>query len=218
MPTGCRTKYWRRCRAANALPLGKSARPGAEPVASPVPPVRCHRSPVHLNAADFHLLGIEVEIAFRIGRDLPSRAAPYADEEVFGAVDAALVAIELCDSRLADGLEAPPLVRLADFQSNGALIVGSAAPAWRRIDLAAQAAQLWINDRLLAEARGTHPLGDPSQLLPWMVAHAAGRCGGLLRGDIVTTGSWTGMHFAAPGDVVAARFPGLGEARLTLAA
>jgi 2-keto-4-pentenoate hydratase len=55
-------------------------------------------------------------------------------------------------------------------------------------------------------------------LLPWLAAHAARRCGGLRRGDVVTTGTWTGMHFAAAGDAIEARFPGLGQARLTLAA
>jgi 2-keto-4-pentenoate hydratase len=35
---------------------------------------------------------------------------------------------------------------------------------------------------------------------------------------VVTTGTWTGMHFVAPGDVVEARFLGLGESRLELGA
>lgn len=192
-------------------------RGGADPAASPIPPGRCHMSPALLDAAGFHMLGIEVEIAFRFGRDLPPRPAPYADEDVLGAVDAALVVVELCDSRFADGQDAPPLLRLADFQSNGALIVGTGMPVWRTIDFASQTAQLWVNDRLRVEARGAHPMGDPSRLLPWMATHIAARCGGLRRGDVVTTGTWTGMHFAAPGDVVEARFPGLGEARLALA-
>jgi 2-keto-4-pentenoate hydratase len=193
-------------------------RGGADPAASPIPPGRCHPSPARLAAAGFHMLGIEVEIAFRLGRGLPPRAASYADQDVLGAVDAALVVIELCDSRFSDWQDAPPLLRLADFQSNGALIVGAAVPAWRSIDFAALAAQLWVNDRLRVESRGAHPVGDPSRLLPWLATHVAARSDGLRRGDIVTTGSWTGMHFVAPGDVVEARFPGFGEARLALAA
>lgn len=193
-------------------------RAGADPTAAPIPPARCHHSPARLAAADFHMLGIEVEIAFRMGRDLPLRSAPYAAEEVFAAVDAALIAIEVCDTRLADWEDAPPLWRLADFQSNGALILGSAVPAWRGVDFKAQAAQLWVDGRLVVEASGSHPVGEPWRLLPWTAAHVARRGGGLHQGDVVTTGTWTGMHRARPGDEIEARFPGLGEARLTISA
>jgi 2-keto-4-pentenoate hydratase len=192
-------------------------RAGAEPTAAPIPPARVHASPARLLASDFHMLGVEVEIALRFGRDLPPRAGVYADEEVFDAVEAAVVVIELCDTRLADWAEASLLWRLADFQSNGALVVGSGVADWRRIDFGALLALLRINGALIAEARGSHPAVDPSRLLPWIAGHVAQRCGPLRAGDVVTTGTWTGMHFAAAGDVVEAEFPGVGEARLTFA-
>ncbi len=193
-------------------------RSGAAAVAAPVPGVRCFASPARLAASEFSMLGVEVEIAFRFGHDLPPRIDRYRDEDVFDAVEAMLVALELCDTRLASWHEAPPMWKLADFQTSGALVVGTAIADWRHLDFSALLAQLVVNGGVSVEARGSHPSIDPSVLLPWMVGHVAERCGGLRRGDVVTTGTWTGMQFVAPGDSVEARFPGLGESRLALTA
>jgi 2-keto-4-pentenoate hydratase len=47
-------------------------------------------------------------------------------------------------------------------------------------------------------------------LLTWLANHTNVRSGGLRRGDIVTTGSWTGLRFVASGARVEAAFPGIG--------
>ena len=175
-------------------------RPGAQPAASPVPPACIVASPATL-AVGRGVLGVEAEIAFRLGADL----SPVE----------ALVLIELAETRLASWDTAPGLWKLADFQSNGALVVGSGTRAWRDIDFGAQTVELQINGKLEKRATGAHPSGDPLPLLPWLVQHAAGR-GGLRPGDIVTTGSWIGIVPVKPGDEMVARFPGIGEARLRL--
>lgn len=175
-------------------------RPGTEPAAAPVPPAQVVSSPARLPAGRT-LLGVEPEIAFRLGADLQPEEA--------------LVAIELCETRLASWESAPALWKIADFQSNAALIVGSGTRAWRAIDFAAQRVSLLVNDRVVRDAVGSHPAKDPSLLLPWMLQHCARR-GGLKAGDIVTTGSWMGIVAVRPGDDIVARFSGIGEARLRL--
>ena len=191
-------------------------RPDVEPTAAPIPAALLYASPARLTGHDFHMIGIEVEIAFRLGRDLPPRAAPYGEEEIAAAVSEALVAIEVCDTRLANWKAASPLWRLADFQLNAALVVGSGTENWRAIDFTRQRAELWIDGALSLEATGAHPYGNPIRLLPWLAAHNMGRCGGLHAGNIITTGTWTGMQFVTPGAAVIARFPGIGEASVTL--
>jgi len=185
----------------------------AEPTAAPIRAL--HGSPATLATAGMNLIGIEAEIGFRLVHDLPARAEPYREEEVAAAVGAALVTIELCDTRLADWKNAPALWKLADFQSNAALIVGSGTRDWRAIDFSEQRVELRIGERSIAAA-GSHPLGSPFRLMPWIAAHCARRAGGLSAGDLVTTGSWTGLEFAQPGDEIVARFPGIGEAMLRL--
>jgi 2-keto-4-pentenoate hydratase len=175
-------------------------RPGAEAAASPVPARYVVASPAKL-VAGRQLLGVEAEIAFRLGTDLQPEEA--------------LVLIELCETRLADWVGASSLWKLADFQSNAALIVGTGTRAWREIDFAAQTVELVVNGRQAKRAVGTHPAKDPSKLIPWMLGHCAAR-GGLQAGDIIATGSWVGIVKVEPGDQIVARFPGIGEAHLSL--
>jgi 2-keto-4-pentenoate hydratase len=185
----------------------------AEPTAAPIHAL--HGSPATLATAGMNMIGVEAEIGFRLVRDLPARAEPYREEEVAAGVGEALVTIELCDTRLADWRNAPALWKLADFQSNAALIVGTGTRDWRAIDFKQQRVELRIGERSIAAA-GSHPFGSPFRLMPWIVAHCARRAGGLRAGDIVTTGSWTGLELARPGDEIVARFPAIGEAVLRL--
>jgi 2-keto-4-pentenoate hydratase len=185
----------------------------AEPTAAPIHAL--HGSPATLATAGMNMIGIEAEIGFRLARDLLPRKEQYREEEVASAVGEALVTIELCDTRLADWRNAPALWKLADFQSNAALIVGNGTRDWRAIDFRQQRVELRIGERSIAAA-GSHPFGNPFRLMPWIAAHCARRAGGLCAGDLVTTGSWTGLEFARPGDEIVARFPGIGEAILRL--
>ena len=174
---------------------------GAEPVVSPVLPEHVLRSPAR-TAGRRGLLGVEAEIAFRIGENLEPKEA--------------LVLLELCETRLQDWHSAPTLWKLADFQSNGALVLGSGVRDWRKLDFASQTVELLVNGRQVKRATGSHPSGDPSTLVPRGVLHGAAR-GGIRAGDIITTGSWIGLAKVKPGDLVVARFPGVGEATLELA-
>ncbi|MBI3372822.1 MAG: fumarylacetoacetate hydrolase family protein [Betaproteobacteria bacterium] len=194
-----------------------SSHPDIEPTAAPIAGSRLHQSPASLPARGFRIIGVEAEIAFRLSRDLPPREQSYCEYEVADALAEAFVAIELCDSRLADWHDADPLWKLADFQMNAALVLGDGRRDWRNIDFAAQPVELLVDGARRASRRGSHPLGNPFLLLPWAAAHVARRSGGLRAGDVVTTGSWTGMEFVLPGAQVVARFPGIGEASVRLA-
>ena len=199
---------------ASAWKVG-GPRSDVDPMAAPIASASLIASPASVPAKGYHMIGVESEIAFRLGGDLPPRAAPYAEDEIAAAVAEALVIIELCDTRLANWKEASPLWRLADYQLNAALVIGNGRQDWRAIDFAGQGVELWIDGALAKQATGAHPYGNPIRLLPWLAAHCATR-GGLHAGDIITTGTWTGMQFVQPGAAVIARFPGIGEASVTL--
>lgn len=177
------------------------ARAGSEPVVSPVLPARVTASPARLVPPPRGVLGVEAEIAFRLGPDLRPAAA--------------VVLVELCETRLADWAAAPALMKLADFQSNGALVAGTGTRDWARIDFAAQAVEVDVNGVGARRARGSHPSGDPSSLVDWAVRLAVPR--GLRAGDLVTTGSWVGLVPVPSNAAVRVRFPGIGECSLALA-
>ena len=185
------------------------------PTAAPIPAERLLRSPASVSASHMHLLGVEAEVAYRLARDLPPRSRPYSERAVAAAVGEVLVTIEVCDTRLAGWSRAPQPWKLADFQNNGALVAGSGTAQWHEIDFARQEVTVTIGEKRQA-FRGSHPFGNPFRLLPWLVAHCVKRGIGLHAGDIVTTGSWSGLAPAQAGDVVVARFPGIGEATVRI--
>ena len=178
-----------------------------EPTAAPL--LAVHASPARVRGGEFRMIGVEAEVAYRFARDVRDEKALAA------AIGEIVVAIEICDTRLADHRGASELWKLADFQNNGCLVAGSGRKDWRRIDFSAQDVELKANGKSLV-SKARHPYGDPYRLLPWIVAHVARRTGGLRAGDFVTTGSWGGMHLVeAPCEVTAA-FAGIGEARLSI--
>ena len=190
----------------------------ATPIAAPIPASRVFASDASLNGADYHIIGIEAELAYALERDLPPRAAPYVDADVVDSIRSMHVAIEICDSRLVNFRTANALWKLADNQSNGGLVVGNPIHDWRRIVPDQLSAFVEVDGTPLAQATGSHPYGDPLRLLPWLANHCAARCGGLRAGDVITTGAWTGMHIVESHAQVVARFSKLGEVRVAFEA
>jgi 2-keto-4-pentenoate hydratase len=186
-----------------------------EPTAAPIPREQVLRSPASVAGASMQMIGVEAEVAFRLAKDLPPRSRPYSERSVAAAVGEALVVIELCDTRLANWKKTPGVWKLADFQNNGALVVGSGTRDWQKIDFLQQEVEFRIGARV-AKAKGAHSFGNPFRLLPWLVRHAAKRGLGLHAGDVITTGAWTGLEIAKLGDEVTAKFPGIGEATVRI--
>jgi 2-keto-4-pentenoate hydratase len=195
-----------------------AASPDAEPIAAPIFADLVHESGVDLPAAQFHRLGIEAEIAYRLEHDLPPQDSPYTRMDIVAAIDAILPAIEIVDSRCEACDQLDPLWKLADNQINGGLVCGKAVQAWQDIPVTTQAAILQVNGQTVVSSESGHPAGDPLRLLVWMANHMARHCGGLRRGQIVTTGSFTGLRFMAPGDRIVADFPGISRVSVSFAA
>ena len=173
---------------------------------------RIYPSGAVVPAASMPLLGVEAEIAFRLDRDLPARDTDYAYAEVASAVTA-LPGIEVVDSRFRGYPKAPLLDRIADFMSNGAFICGAPQPRWREIDLEALDAQLSIDGQTLVHRAGGHPATDP--LLPALaLVNDLRTRSGVRAGQILTTGTYTGLNFAKAGQTVAAAFAGFDPVRV----
>jgi 2-keto-4-pentenoate hydratase len=98
----------------------------ATPFFAPMPRVWMSASPANLDGPRFRYRGLEAEIAFLVGSDLPVRTQPYTREEVLAAVASCHPVIEELESALIDPAAANRLSMLADIQSHGALIYGPA--------------------------------------------------------------------------------------------
>jgi len=155
--------------------------------------------------------GIELEIAFRLGRDVSAGAAPG---QVVEAVESAHVVFELCQSRIADPGSQPRHVLLADCIANAGLVIGSEILAWRTRDLRARAGRLLVDGKLYVEGKSIDPLAA-LQLLPSAMA-ARGKS--LAAGQIIITGSLIGMNWLTGNRELKGIIDGLGEVAISLAA
>jgi 2-keto-4-pentenoate hydratase len=183
---------------------------------APLPPDGVWTSPADARAWRFMLRGIEAELALRLKCDVHEGLAQRLDVAAASdLVDGLCVSIEIVDSRWAEGLSAPPLAKLADLQSHGALVLG----AWRPFavrDWAQQDCRVTIGKQPVASFRGSHALADPLYGLPAWLRHATRGGRVVVAGSVVTTGTWCGLLDATEGDHVMAEFPGIGRAAVQL--
>jgi len=160
-------------------------------------------------------LGLEAEIAFRCRRDLPPRDVDYSRAEIEERVTP-FAGIEVVDSRFRDAASIPVIERAADCMSNGAFVVGAERSDWRDIDLSVLSASLLVNGRPAVDRRiGGHATKDP--VIPLIaLVNVLRATTGLFAGQIVTTGTYTGVTRCEPGDYVEATFDGFGAAAVHL--
>ncbi|MEQ8496001.1 MAG: hydratase, partial [Gammaproteobacteria bacterium] len=79
---------------------------------------------------DYVHLGLETEIAVRLGADLPAAGAPYTRDTVAGAVAAVCAAIEVVDDRAADYAVTDIGSLVADNSWNEGVVLGSFREEW----------------------------------------------------------------------------------------
>ncbi len=168
-----------------------------------------------LSLSDNAMRVAEPEFVFRMGRDLPPRAAEYGQAEVMEAVAALHLGIEVPDSRFADFASAGGPQLIADNACAHRFALGPEAPAlWRELDLAAHRVHCTVAPRYEREGIGANVLGDPRIALTWL-ANELSRHGVTLRaGQVVTTGTCAVPLEIAPGDRVRADFGRLGSLSL----
>jgi len=190
--------------------IGASA-PDATPLYAPMPKAGFAASGELIAKQFRRLRGVEAEIVFLLGKDLPPRAAPYSREELVNAIASCHPAIELLESALLNPDTADRLTAIADLQSNGGFIAGPPISGWVDFNFAGESAQMNVDGFVRVENGKNAAGGDLLRLVLWLANEAQSRTGGLLAGQWITTGSWTGKILADSGSVALARFPKLGE-------
>ena len=159
---------------------------------------------------------LEIEIAFRLARDLPPRPAhPYTAAEVAGAVEVALAGAEVIAARGGMPSSGTPYPRfVADLQGNAGYVCGGETRGFRALDLKVARVTLDIDGARVHDGAGAHPQGDPwAPLVAWANAQCD-RLGGLRAGQVVTTGSLTPPRPIERPCQVRASIAGVGEVAL----
>jgi 2-keto-4-pentenoate hydratase len=178
----------------------------AEGLPSPAPG-RLHRrgvreSPATLPASLFiNYRNSECEFAFRLGENLPPRGAPYTEDEVRGAIESLMPAVEIGDTVFEDWYGASAyLGSCLDNGGAAAFVHGAPIRDWQAIDLPNTRIDLQLNGAFIKSGFGRAAMGHPVTSLTWLVNWLRERGHGLSAGEIVSTGTCTGHFFAAPGD------------------
>ena len=181
-----------------------AAGPEAPIACAPMPESGLHDSPAVLDGAAFTSREIESEIAFVLGRDLPPRAHAYTPAEMQAALATCHAGLEVLQSRFADPDSVDGLSHLADLIRHGAYVLGPSIQGWREIDFTTLEVRQTIAGETITCVG--NPAGDMLRLVTWLANEGAVWAGGLLAGQIVTCGSWTGKLQAPEGAEVSAQF------------
>jgi 2-keto-4-pentenoate hydratase len=217
--------YVRRLRAATgAAPAGykiglTSKRMQAmcgidHPIAGVVLANRVHPSGTRLHARDYGRVGLEFEIAVRLGADLPASAAPFDRARVAAAVGAICPAVEVVDDRRADYAKLEVASLVADNSWNAGIVLGEWQSRWP--DLEAVRGVVRLNGAEVDAGHGRDVLGHPFAPLVWLAEHLAQSGEGLRAGDIVMTGSLVTTRFPAETEAYEFELAGLGVVAVTV--
>jgi 2-keto-4-pentenoate hydratase len=185
--------------------------PVSTPIVAPIYSDHLYKSGSKIPASELFVIGIEGEIAFRIAQDLPLREKPYSPEEILESIDTLLPAIEIVDTRMRDGFSQDKKLILADNQSNGGLVIGEEISSWKNLDFSSLEASVKVNGVVIYSGVDGNRAGDLYLLTAWAANHCANRGRPFKVGDIITTGTYTGILFIDPGDEVVVNFPDVGS-------
>ena len=115
--------------------------------------------------------------------------------------------LELAECRFIHDAAFPPLPAiLADGAGSGTIIYGPAIENWKTRDIAGQEATLTSNGRLRRKGKAADALDHPMAPVTWL-ANELSRTGvGMKAGQMVSTGTLTGMLAPKPGETYVADF------------
>jgi 2-keto-4-pentenoate hydratase len=159
---------------------------------------------------------VEAEIAFVLGDDLAVPEPTVVD--VIGAIEYAVAAIEIVDSRIAEwriGI----VDTVADNASSGMFVLGTTPRSVHDPDLDLRLAGMVMerHGEPLVFGAGAACLGNPLNALRWLAATMASVGRPLGAGDVVLSGALGPMTTVTSGDRFEARISGLGSVRVGFA-
>lgn len=173
----------------------------AEPIAGRILKSGVRASGARLRKADFHRLGIESELALRIGKAVPVVGPGSNVRDLIACVDAIAAAFEVVDDRDADyaHLEASSIA--AENSWNKGIVLGAALSPSNLGDLRGLEGQLLINGEPVATGSSSDVMSGPLTVLAWVAQFARDAGLELQPGQWIMTGSIIPTRFAATGDV-----------------
>lgn len=153
----------------------------------------------------------EAEIAFLLGKDLAT--GDLALSQVAAAVDYAVAAIEVADSRIA-GWDITFADTVADNASSGVYVLGNERKSLDDFAPKDVEMTMTVTGQEDSTGTGTACLGDPLLALQWLAVKARELGSPLRAGQVILSGALGPMRAVTPGATATATITGLGSVTL----
>ena len=189
-----------------------------QPCYGRIPASMVYDSPATVDSSGYGGIGIECEVAVKLGADLPASGAPYTHDSIAEYIEWLAAAFELVDRREAPSLDGqmPEICSIVTNISNGGALLGEPVVDWQSIDLTASRGTMSINGEIVGEGIGSDVMGHPLEPLVWLANTLAADGISMEKGALILTGSFAPPVMMKPGDEAAVHIDGLGEALLSV--
>ena len=154
----------------------------------------------------------EAEIAFVLGADLDAEHLDVA--AVRAAVDYAVAALEIVDSRIA-GWDITIVDTVADNASSGLYVLGDRRVRLADFEPAETSMRLYADGELASVGTGAACLGDPLHALLWLASTARDHGDPLRAGQVILSGALGPMIPVVPDLTLRADISSLGSVHAT---
>lgn len=187
-----------------------------EPAAGVVLRERLLQSPARVLAKSYTRIGVESELAVRVGTTVPLDPRVLDSDAFFDHFDAATAAFEIVDDSNADYKRLSGAILIADNGWNAGLVLSTPKPLNGVRTLAGFKGVLSKNGKEIDRGTSSDVLGDPFNALRWLSKHLAKSGTSLQAGEWITTGSHIPTQFAVPGESYRYEIEGFAPVEVTV--
>jgi 2-keto-4-pentenoate hydratase len=170
-----------------------------EPIAGVVYAGRLHASGSVVDTSAYIRLGVESEIAVQIG-SAPPNGATLDSDTMLACLSQVCAAFELVDDAGADYAKLDAESLIVDNAWNAGLVLGPPVPARNFLRLKDRAGVLYKDGELIDRGTSSDVMGDPLNVIVWLVKHLAMRGVQLQPGQWISTGSIVTTKFVKAGE------------------
>jgi len=160
-------------------------------------------------------LGVELEVIFIIGADVPApKSRPYDKDSIAPFIGEVRAGFELIEDRGADysRLAVNPLIMDAGW--NGGSLLAKPNKAWRKLEIDKLDGSISFDGKVVRTGNSGDVLGHPLNALAWLANKLGEHRKTLKKGMIVSSGSMVACQFVPPGSTATGKIEGLGEVTL----
>ena len=150
----------------------------------------------------------EAEVAFVLKEDLTE--GDLDEAQIRAAVDYAVAALEIVDSRIADW-DISITDTIADNASSGLFVLGEQRLTLEELEPREVSMRLYADGELVSEGSGAACLGDPLNALAWLARTSLSFGEPLRAGQVILSGALGPMVPAVPGTRIRAEISSLGQ-------